>query len=274
MLSSWRVAGARAFCNGPAPGRSGIRVNSWLAQHGICSRREADDLIARGLVTVNGETVALGALVPTAEDGQEQAVVRVDPQGQEELNAKRTFLIHKPIGIVSGQPDNSSEIPAVRLLEDLDRCAAPADIVEALRREPNYLAGVAPCGRLDKDSTGLLVLTQSGLVASKLLSREIEKEYLVRVAPKERITNNSLDRLQNGHLKLDGRAVWPCTVMRTDVPNVLRFILHEGRKRQIRRMCGLVGLDVTGLARVRVGKVDLDLKRGQWRTLRPDESFF
>jgi 23S rRNA pseudouridine2604 synthase len=134
------------------------------------------------------------------------------------------------------------------------------------------LKGLAPAGRLDIDSTGLLVLTQDGRIAKKLIGENsgIEKEYLVRV--EGRLTAEGLAKLNFG-LSLDDSPL-----KRADVKwqndDQLRFVLREGKKRQIRRMCELVGLKVTGLKRVRIGKVLLgDLTQGQWRYLRSDEHF-
>jgi 23S rRNA pseudouridine2604 synthase len=136
----------------------------------------------------------------------------------------------------------------------------------------SHLKGLAPAGRLDIDSTGLLVLTQDGRVARQLVGENstVEKEYLVRV-------EGNLDRpslaLLNHGLELDGRQLRPAKVSWAN-PEQLRFVLREGRKRQIRRMCELVGLRFTGLKRVRIGRVRLgNLPVGQWRFLREDETF-
>jgi 23S rRNA pseudouridine2604 synthase len=134
------------------------------------------------------------------------------------------------------------------------------------------LRGLAPAGRLDIDSTGLLVLTQDGRIARQLIGddSEIEKEYLVRVRGQP--IENGLALLNHG-LSLDGRGLRPARVSWLN-DDQLRFVLREGRKRQIRRMCELVGLEVTGLKRVRIGRVKLgDLPMGKWRLLRADERF-
>ena len=136
----------------------------------------------------------------------------------------------------------------------------------------SHLRGLAPAGRLDIDSTGLLVLTQDGRIAKQLIGQDsaVEKEYLVRV--KGRFSEKGMKRLRHG-LMLDGVTLKPAKVNWQN-DDQLRFVLREGRKRQIRRMCELVGLYVTGLKRVRSGNVPLGpLPVGQWRYLRPDESF-
>src|SRR6185503_918911 len=140
------------------------------------------------------------------------------------------------------------------------------------RFHPSQLKGLAPAGRLDIDSTGLLVLTQDGRIARQLIGEEstIEKEYLVRVQGK--LTPAGLKLLNHG-LSLDGAALKPAQVTWQNREQ-LRFILKEGKKRQIRRMCELVGLEAVGLKRVRIGQVRLgSLPLGQWRYLGADERF-
>jgi 23S rRNA pseudouridine2604 synthase len=150
---------------------------------------------------------------------------------------------------------------------------------ENQRRSPDtavfhasHLKGLAVAGRLDVDSTGLLVLTQDGRVAKRLIGEnsKVDKEYLVRVTGK--LADNGLSLLSHG-LALDGKPLKPAQAEWLN-DDQLRFVLNEGRKRQIRRMCELVGLRVTGLKRVRIGAVRLgDLPPGQWRYLRENETF-
>jgi len=142
----------------------------------------------------------------------------------------------------------------------------------AQRFHPSQLKNLAPAGRLDIDSTGLLVLTQDGRIARQLIGDDskVDKEYLVRV--EGRLQPEGLALLNHG-LELDGVKLRPAKVEWIN-DDQLRFELREGRKRQIRRMCELVGLKVVGLKRVRIGKVKLgDLPLGEWRYLREDESF-
>jgi 23S rRNA pseudouridine2604 synthase len=150
-----------------------------------------------------------------------------------------------------------------------------------MRWAPQQLRGLAPAGRLDIDSVGLLVMTQDGRVARQLIGEDsdVEKEYLVRVSYGQRQKDvqsvfppEKIKRLQHG-LSLDGRALRPAQVSWQN-PEQLRFVLREGRKRQIRRMCEAVGLQVTGLKRIRIGQVLLGpMPLGQWRYLAPDETF-
>ncbi|VEB43033.1 Ribosomal large subunit pseudouridine synthase F [Chromobacterium violaceum] len=134
------------------------------------------------------------------------------------------------------------------------------------------MRGLAPAGRLDIDSVGLLVLTQDGRIAKQLIGEhsEVEKEYLVRVEGE--LTPSGLALLNHG-LELDGKKLLPAKVGWQN-EDQLRFVLREGKKRQIRRMCELVGLRVVGLKRISIGKVKLgNLPTGQWRYLRDDEQF-
>jgi 23S rRNA pseudouridine2604 synthase len=182
------------------------------------------------------------------------------------------MLLNKPIGYVSGQAEDGHE-PAVVLITEANHW--PEDPV---RRpvHPGHFRGLAPAGRLDIDSTGLLVLTQDGRVAKHLIGEDslVEKEYLVRVQleREDPFPEADLQRLNHG-LELDGHVLRPAKVSWAN-EDQLRFVLREGRKRQIRRMCELVGLKVVGLKRVRIGSVVLGkLPPGQWRYLRDDERF-
>jgi 23S rRNA pseudouridine2604 synthase len=178
-----------------------------------------------------------------------------------------TILLHKPVGYVSGQPEPGYK-PAVMLIKPeafWQGSGGPAF-------NGNHLKGLAPAGRLDIDSTGLLVLTQDGRIAKQLIGddSDIEKEYLVRV--EGQLSEQGMKLLNHG-LELDGKKLRPARVNWQN-EDQLRFILKEGRKRQIRRMCELVGLTVVGLKRVRIGRVVLGhLPLGQWRYLRDDEGF-
>jgi 23S rRNA pseudouridine2604 synthase len=240
-----------------------IRLSKLMSEQGLCSRREADSYIERGWVLVDGEPVTeLGTkILPTQR-------ITLNRAAQNRQQMRVTILLNKPVGIVSGQAEDNHR-PAVTLINTASRWTSDKS---AQRFEPAQLKGLAPAGRLDIDSQGLLVLTQDGRIAKQLIGEDsgIEKEYLVRVQGK--IAGNGLQLLNHG-LKLDGEALKPAKVSWLN-DDQLRFILNEGKKRQIRRMCELVGLKVTGLKRVRIGKVRLgDLPVGQWRYLREDEKF-
>ena len=237
-----------------------------MSELGIASRREADEWIARGWVRVDGRVVAeLGARVSCGQR------ITLDPRARSQQAQRVTILLHKPVGWVSGQAEDGYE-PAIVLVKRQSQWRADRS---GIRFEPQHLRQLAPAGRLDIDSTGLLVLTQDGRVARQLIGddSEIEKEYLVRVEPiGEPLSDAGLALLRHG-LELDGQALLPARVEWIN-DGQLRFVLREGRKRQIRRMCEAVGLKVTGLKRVRIGKVMLgELPPGQWRYLRGDERF-
>ena len=252
----------------PAPT---IRLNKRMAELGLCSRREADDWIAKGWVRVNGQIAAMGLQVAP------NARIDVDAQATGEQSRQVTILLHKPVGYVSGQAEDGHQ-PAVVLVQERTHWKGDAS---RLRFAPQQLRGLAPAGRLDIDSTGLLVLTQDGRVARQLIGEDsgMEKEYLVRVAwgnvsaaVQQAFPAAALNRLRHG-LSLDGQPLKPAQVDWQN-PEQLRFVLTEGKKRQIRRMCELVGLKVVGLKRVRIGRVMLgSLPPGQWRFLTPGERF-
>lgn len=240
-----------------------IRVSKLLSERGLCSRREADQYIERGWVFVDG--VRISELGTRAHPEQ---TITLSPQAQSRQLARVTILLNKPIGYVSGQAEGNHR-PAVRLIEAASRHSGDRS---PQRFHPLQLKGLAPAGRLDIDSTGLLVLTQDGRIAKLLVGDDsrIEKEYLVRVAGS--LPQAGLARLRHG-LVLDRMPLRPARVSWQN-EDQLRFVLREGRKRQIRRMCELVGLEVTGLKRIRIGRVKLgDLPPGKWRYLGEDERF-
>lgn len=240
-----------------------VRISKLMAEQGLCSRREADGYIERGWVRVDG--VVVSELGSKAFPHQK---ITLDKMAQRRQTSRVTILLNKPVGYVSGQAEQGYR-PAASLITA--RTQYHADRA-AQRFDPSHLRGLAPAGRLDIDSQGLLVLTQDGRIARQLINddSELEKEYLVRVEGK--ISGNGLKLLNHG-LSLDGKALRPAHVTWQN-EDQLRFILQEGKKRQIRRMCELVGLKVVGLKRVRMGRIVLgDLPPGQWRYLRDGERF-
>ncbi len=292
-----------------------LRLNKRMAELGLASRREADEWIGKGWVKVNGKVAEMGMQVTP------DVRIEIDKQAQGQQANQVTVLINKPIGLVSGQAEDGHE-PAITLVQPQNRWAEDN---ARFFFHPSQLKSLVPAGRLDIDSTGLLVLTQDGRVARQLIGEDahMEKEYLVRVmytgvinalaansaaathaarpVPRasaaqatqpgqvtqlSRIDDDDpvstdvqsvfpreqLARLRHG-LSLDGQALKPAKVEWQN-PEQLRFVLTEGKKRQIRRMCELVGLKVVGLKRVRVGNVMLgNLPVGQWRYLAPHERF-
>ena len=238
-----------------------LRLSKLMALKGICSRREADEYIAKGQVFVDGFQIKeLGTKVLPGVG------VELGARALEKQKDLVTVILNKPIGYVSAQPESGYE-PAIRLLteENYEGLQQPWVI-------PEELPNLAVTGRLDIDSQGLLVFTQDGRIAKKLIgeNNDVEKEYLVRVQGE--LSEEALKLLNHG-MELDGKKLKPAEVKWLN-ENQLQFILKEGRKRQVRRMCEFVGLRVLGLKRVRVGNVRLGkLPEGQWRFLEPDESF-
>ena len=251
------------------------RLNKRMAELGLCSRREADAWIEQGWVRVNGQVAGMGMQVTAADR------ITVDKAAEQQQQQQVTILLHKPIGYVSGQAEDGHQ-PAVTLIQARNHWQGDT---ARIRFSPAQLRGLAPAGRLDIDSVGLLVLTQDGRVARQLIGEDsdMEKEYLVRVVwqgPQGDVSQNvqavfppaQLARLRHG-LSLDGKPLKPAQVEWQN-PEQLRFVLQEGKKRQIRRMCEQVGLKVVGLKRIRMGRVTLgQLPIGQWRYLAPHERF-
>jgi len=302
--------------NTAAHGANGtLRVNKRMAELGLASRREADEWIGKGWVKVNGRVAEMGMQVSP------NVRIEIDKQAQGQQAKQVTVLINKPLGLVSGQAEDGHE-PAITLVQPQNRWAEDN---ARFFFHPSQLKSLVPAGRLDIDSTGLLVLTQDGRVARQLIGEDatMEKEYLVRVIytgvvntlaatsasathaarpvprsnmpaatqPGQRTQLSRIDdddpisldvqsvfpveklQLLRQGLSLDGQALKPAKVEWQN-PEQLRFVLTEGKKRQIRRMCELVGLKVVGLKRVRVGCVMLgNLPVGQWRYLAPHERF-
>jgi 23S rRNA pseudouridine2604 synthase len=299
--------------NTAAHGAGGtLRLNKRMAELGLASRREADEWIGKGWVKVNGRVAEMGMQVTP------DVRIEIDKQAQGQQAKQVTVLINKPLGLVSGQAEDGHE-PAITLVQPQNRWAEDN---ARFFFHPSQLKSLVPAGRLDIDSTGLLVLTQDGRVARQLIGEDavMEKEYLVRVmytgvlnaaaansaaatyaaapgakarpTPTGQVTQLSriddddpvsqdvqsvfpadkLALLRHG-LSLDGQPLQRAKVEWQN-PEQLRFVLTEGKKRQIRRMCEQVGLKVVGLKRVRIGNVMLgNLPVGQWRYLAPHERF-
>ena len=240
-----------------------IRISKLMAERGMCSRREADAFIQRGWVRVDG--VVVSELGSKAWPDQK---ITLNKQAQQRQTERVTILLNKPVGYVSAQAEKGYR-PAMSLITAGNQYRA----AKAARRfDAGHLRGLAPAGRLDIDSQGLLVLTQDGRIARQLIDAQsdIEKEYLVRVSGK--ISANGLALLNHG-LSLDGQPLREAEVSWQN-EDQLRFIIQEGKKRQIRRMCEQVGLKVIGLKRVRMGRIVLgDLPPGKWRYLGDGERF-
>ena len=241
---------------------AGIRLSKVMADRGLCSRREADELIRQGLVEVDGKVVSI---LGTRIDPSVQ--ITLAPQALRARQRLVTVLLNKPPGYVSTKPEKGYR-DARSLICAANRHCQPRSIE---RRSP-HRAAIHVAGRLDIDSSGLLVLTEDGVIARQLIHPEhpISKEYVVRVRGK--IVESALDTLREG-LELDGKKLRKADVVQNK-SDQLRFVLTEGRNRQIRRMCELVGLKVVSLTRTRIGNIHLgQLPRGKWRLMKPDEAF-
>ena len=229
-----------------------------MARRGMCSRREADRFIEQGLVLVDGIAVStLGLKVR-----EDQQITLADAAAKQQADLV-TVLLNKPMDYVSGLPEDGHE-SAVMLINPYNR-HFPGDTVPGRH-------GLAPAGRLDIDSMGLIVFTSDGRIARQLVGEnsDIEKEYLIWV--RGGLNDKKLDQLREG-LSLDGKKLRPAQIDHLE-GSQLRMVLKEGRKRQIRRMCDLVDLKVSRLIRVRIGNVKLgNLESGKWRLLQPDEHF-
>jgi len=270
-----RPANAVSSAHPSASGATTVRLNKRMAELGLCSRREADAWIEHGWVRVNGQVAEMGMQVGSTDR------ITVEREAQAQQEQQVTVLLHKPMGYVSGQAEDGHE-PAMVLFQARNQWSGDTT---RIRFSPAQFKGLAPAGRLDIDSVGLLVMTQDGRVARQLIGEDadMEKEYLVRVTcagPQGDIAVNvqahfpaaQMQRLRHG-LSLDGKALKPAQVEWQN-PEQLRFVLKEGKKRQIRRMCEQVGLKVVGLKRIRMGRISLGaLPVGQWRYLGPKESF-
>ena len=270
-----RPANALSSAHPSATGATTVRLNKRMAELGLCSRREADAWIDQGWVRVNGQVAEMGMQVGS----NDRITVESEAQAQQEQQV--TVLLHKPMGYVSGQAEDGHE-PAMVLFQARNQWTGDTT---RIRFSPAQFKGLAPAGRLDIDSVGLLVMTQDGRVARQLIGEDadMEKEYLVRVTcagPQGDVAVNvqahfpaaQMQRLRHG-LSLDGKPLKPAQVEWQN-PEQLRFVLKEGKKRQIRRMCEQVGLKVVGLKRIRMGRISLGaLPVGQWRYLGPKETF-
>lgn len=244
-----------------------LRLSKLMSERGLCSRREADHLIEQELVEVNGKVVTKLGLKVSPD-----AKVKILKKGQEQLDRKVTFLIHKPIGYVSSQPEKNYSA-AVELITAQNQ---DTNFLSPLSFSKKMLFGLAPAGRLDIDSRGLLVLTQNGQVAKKLIGPNscVEKEYFIRVLGE--LSSQKKGLLENG-LSLDEKKLKPAFIKiieSNSKESSFYMTLTEGKKRQIRRCCELVKLKVIFLKRIRIGNIRLNsLAEGKWRFLGDNENF-
>ena len=221
-----------------------MRLNKYLAHQGIASRREADELIAKGKVLINGKKAEMGQKVT---EGDEVELVG-------KTKKKQYYAYYKGRGVITHSPDENEIDIATRLAKDYG------------------LTGVNPIGRLDKDSEGLLILSNDGRITGPLLDPENghEKEYDVQV---DKSLSGMSKRIMEAGVDIEGYQTKPATVI-SNPKNAKRFriILTEGKKHQIRRMCAALGMQVQTLKRVRVMNIELGkLKPNQYRKIQGEE---
>jgi 23S rRNA pseudouridine2604 synthase len=236
-----------------------LRLSKRMSELGLCSRREADQLIAQGLVVVNGQIVdQLGSKVSRKDK------IELRQKAEDLLSSKVSLMLNKPVGYASHGTDKGHKT-ALDLIQKQSQ-----DDLE-ISFSPKIKEGMAPVGRLDIESQGLMILTQDGRVAKAVIGEHVtmEKEYLVRFQGE--FTEYKRRTLSLGEITLDGRRLKKALVEKIN-EDQLRVVLVEGVKRQIRRMMEAVGLEVTGLKRVRIGPLRLGrLPEGKWRHLNAEE---
>lgn len=227
-----------------------IRLQKYLSQCAVASRRKSEELIASGKVKVNGKVAGLGDKVNPKRD-------TVTVSGKKIVSSKKHYyiMLHKPRGFITTMEDELGRKCVAELVKDVG-------------------ARVYPVGRLDRDSEGLLIMTNDGEFANYLThpSKHVPKTYRVTVRPD--VTEDQLVAFNEG-IEIDGRKTAPADahiIEKSDNRVVLEVILYEGRNRQIRRMCEALGLEVARLKRTHIGSLKLGmLPQGKWRNLTEDE---
>ncbi|MEF9935047.1 MAG: 23S rRNA pseudouridine(2604) synthase RluF [Clostridium sp.] len=220
-----------------------LRLNKYISETGFCSRREADKLIESGNVTINDNIATLGDRV------KENDIVKVNGQNLAVTSNKVYIALNKPVGIT---------------------CTTEKHIKGNIVAFINHSERIFPIGRLDKDSQGLILLTNDGDIVNKILRSENnhDKEYIVTVDKK--ITNEFIYKMGNGVL-IEGKPTKKCFVEKVN-DRTFRIILTEGRNRQIRKMCAAFGYIVRKLNRIRIMNINLsDMPIGKWRDLTKKE---
>lgn len=227
-----------------------VRLQKYMAENGIASRRKSEELIAAGKVRVNGKIAAVGDKVDPKHD-------KVTVSGKRVVKVKKNvyIMLHKPRGFITTMHDEMDRKCVAELIQDVPE-------------------RVYPVGRLDRESEGLLLLTNDGEFANALThpSRHVPKTYRVTVRPD--VTKEQLAAFETG-IEIDGRPTLPAEVRVLDKQEgrvVLEVVIYEGRNRQIRKMCEALGLEVARLKRTKIGSLKLGmLKQGEYRYLSEDE---
>ncbi len=227
-----------------------VRLQKYLSECGVASRRKAEDLIAAGKVKVNGKPASIGDKIDPSRDTVVVAGKKI------RKSKKNTYImLHKPRGFITTLSDEMGRKCVAQLIEDVG-------------------TRVYPVGRLDRDSEGLLLLTDDGEFANSLThpTHHVPKTYRVTIRPT--ITDEQITALTTG-IEIDGRLTMPSEVRVLEKKEgrvVIEIIIYEGRNRQIRKMCDALGLEVARLKRTQIGSVKLGmLKQGDWRNLTDEE---
>ncbi|MFH2137760.1 MAG: pseudouridine synthase [Candidatus Omnitrophota bacterium] len=227
------------------------RLNKLIAHSGLCSRRKADELILKGKVKINGSIVLTPGI--SADPDKDKITVNNTPLMQEKMVY---ILLHKPPGYITTTKDAHADKTVLSLL-------------------PKLPVRLYPVGRLDKDTSGLLIMTNDGQLRFKLTHPKFEVDRVYEVVIRKPLPEDIVNKIEKGGLQIDDYKTYPCKIKilsRTKTTTTLRIILHEGRKRQIRKVFSSFGHPVIELKRVQFGKLHLgDLKPGKWRFLKKSE---
>lgn len=233
-----------------------MRINKYLAKEGVATRRAADELIARGKVLINGRIALLGEKIHPSD--------KVEIRGKTSSKKLLYFAYNKPIGIITHSPQLGEQ--------DIKQSVSRNGTSEGKLKnsDSSEMEGVFPIGRLDKDSSGLIILTNDGRVTDRLLNPDYahDKEYRVRTGSDLR---ESFKKTMEAGVDIEGYLTKPCSVRKTG-PKSFNITLTEGKKHQIRRMVAALHNTVTELERTRILNIRLeDLKPGAWRTIEKEE---
>ncbi len=227
-----------------------VRLQKFMADCGVASRRKSEELIEQGKVKVNGHVAHIGDKINPKKD-----LVTVHGKKINKASQMKYIALYKPRGYITTVTDDRGRKTVMELVKGVDE-------------------RIYPVGRLDKDSEGLLLLTNDGAFANALMHPSHHYAKVYRVTVREKVTDDMLLNLRNG-IEIEGRMTSPCEVTvltEAEGRTVLEFVLREGRNRQIRKMCEAVGLTVARLKRISIGSIKLGmLQPGQYRELSENE---
>jgi 23S rRNA pseudouridine2604 synthase len=221
-----------------------MRINRYLAKKNFCSRREADVLVAKGIVKINGKKAVLGDKVA------ENDLVEVDAGAKDAIKKYEYFAYYKPIGVVTH---------------------SPAEGQKSIQQMTDVAADVFPVGRLDIASHGLIILTNDGRINEKLLHPDFDHQKEYHVTVNKRVNNQFLKHMRRG-IQLEDFLTKECEAEPMEDDSMFRIVLTEGKKHQIRRMCTALGYEVLDLKRVRIMNIVMKkMRQGQKRKIVGEE---